>query len=91
MVPTYGGFAKPDEIRKVKLMVRGHYWIDKEWENYVSFSPTGLRAFFEYNLCSLDSPAKKKKISGLARSAAYFWAKGQYKKAKELYKKAFDE
>ncbi len=86
MKPTFGAFATLEEIKKVKRLARGHYWYDSDWEEYVSFSPNGRRKFFTTYWYSFASWQLKRKWKSLAKLAAKNWARGNYKKARELEK-----
>jgi hypothetical protein len=82
--PYWKGFSTRKEVKRIKLMARGHYWIDKEFEEFVVFSPGGKRTFFTYNFSSGVSKQQQKKWFDDARRCAYYWAKGKLKKAIEL-------
>ena len=83
-VPTYGGYATKKEVKWVKLLARGHYWDEPEWYNFVSYNPKGIRKFFDYEFYSWAKSKQKKEWKKLARKAAYYWARGEYKKANEI-------
>lgn len=72
-------------------MYGGHYWIDKEYEEYVAYSPTGKREYFEYNISFNDTKTIKMKQKQLARKAAYYWAHGDYKKSKIFDRMSYEQ
>ena len=74
--PTFGKFSTWDEVRKAKLAARGRYWIDRDYDEYVTFTPSGKRKFFDY-----DNDSEKG-----VRKCAVLWAKGKRKAACDLYK-----
>jgi hypothetical protein len=76
--PTYGGFATKTEVRQSKFIARGHYWNEKEFEQFCSYSPTGIRAYFGYSWFSWATPKQKLRDIKEARSASRLWAKGKY-------------
>lgn len=84
MVPTYGGFATKQEIKKVKLMARGHCWYDPEYEQIVAYSSSGRRRFFEVDLYSWAPWNRKKKWKQLAYKAARLWCQGKIKLSEEV-------
>jgi len=76
--PYYNKFATKVEVKAAKKLARGHYWYDADYEEYASFSPTGMKKFFTINIYSWAPWNRKKKWKELARKAAREWAKGDY-------------
>jgi len=83
--PLAGGFSTRAEVKKIKLKARSHYWIDRDWNEFCSFSPDGKRAWFPYSIASPVIPSQEKAWLNLARKAAYYWAKGKKEKANNLF------
>lgn len=71
-------FASREEVKSVKLLARRHQWHESDSNQFVAYSPSGRRRFFRYH--PYDNELAKK----LAQKAARLWAKGQYKRAKEV-------
>ena len=89
LVPTYGGLSTRKEVKATKLLVRGHYWYDEDYEEYVAFSPTGKRYFFEVNMFSPAPKGLRLHWKKLGCKAAKLWAKGKYKEAIEINDKIY--
>ena len=79
--PHYGKFATREEVKIAKRLAKQKYWIEDDYSQYVSYSPTGLRMFFEYD----------DKIKSIARKAARLWANGKYKESKSIYNSSVDK
>lgn len=76
MKPFYEGFSNPKELKAIKKMAAGKYWIDTNWYEYVSFTPTGKRKYFEYD---------NQFLKDNCRICAKLWAQGHTNKAIKLY------
>ena len=59
-----------ESLAHLKNVAKGHYWNDKEMQEYVAYSYSGQRKFFEY-----DSSDEKE-----ARMAAKYWAQRGWRK-----------
>ena len=84
--PYYNKFATKAEVKAAKKLARGHYWYDANFEEYVAFSPTGIRSYFIHELYSWAPWNRKKKWKELARLAAREWAKGNYNNSRDAEK-----
>lgn len=88
--PYFDNFATKVEVRAAKLKARGRFWYDSEFEEFVSFSPTGRREFFSVSLWyNSDTPEQEmntyyKEWKRIARKAALLWSQGNYKKSNNL-------
>jgi hypothetical protein len=91
MVPTADGFATRAEVKAAKLLARGHYWDEPEWTNFVAYSPTGKRMFFQYDWYSWATPKLHQEWKRIARKCARLWAHGKYKEAIDLDAKSYEE
>jgi hypothetical protein len=86
--PTYGEYATKEEVKKVKAKVRGHFWHDddmaKGWDpQYVSYSPSGHRRYYEYNLYSWMTKESFAIYKMLSKKAARLWALGKKKQSEQ--------
>lgn len=84
LLPKYGGFASDKEIKQAKELAKGKFWLypdyqdgEPVYEEYVAFSPKGVRKFFEYDLYRPMPPKTLYMLKALMRKAAYYWAKGK--------------
>jgi len=76
--PTYKGFASREEVKEAKMLARGHYWDEREFEQFCAYSPSGKREFFEYVWFSWGTKAQHKRWKNEARLVARLWTKGRY-------------
>jgi hypothetical protein len=88
--PTCGGFATREEVKKIKLKARGHYWTDSEFEQVVAVSPGGKRYYFEYYWYSWADRQRLRYWWLYAMRCGRLWAKGKCKAALKLYAEVDD-
>lgn len=91
--PYYQGFATKTEVKRAKNKARGKFWYDNNLEQYISFSPTGRREFFDVNFWGDNSKLAQQffvEWKRIGKNVARYWSKGQYKKAMDLYRLAWD-
>lgn len=97
--PLYGGLSTRAEVKKVKLMARGKYWVEdlqfgcpaseEEHDTFCAYSPTGKRYFFHFDWSSAGTKKQKVKWKNEARQAARLWCKGKYKDALRVYDNSY--
>ncbi len=88
--PLSGGFSTRSEVKEAKQLVKGHYWIDRDQQEYYAVSPTGRHTIIPYVWYSWASIKIKKEWLVLARKCARLWAKGKYKESNKLYNQMLD-
>lgn len=88
--PYWGGFSNKEEVKMAKCAARGHYWIDKQFEEYFAMSPTGRRKYIEYIVYSWATEKVKKEWIRLSKRAAKLWAKGSYKESDLICRQMID-
>ena len=92
--PYYNGFASKSEVKNAKLLARGSYWYNKDFEEWAAFSPGGKRYYFSL-ACHVSRskgiPDFILKIhynyqKRLAKECAKLWACGKCSEAINLEK-----
>lgn len=93
--PLFGGFSTREEVKQVKLMARGKYWVEdlnfgsspdsEDHDTFCAYSPTGRRVFFHFEWYSGASKKQRVKWKKSARQASRLWCKGLYKEAIKVY------
>lgn len=90
--PTYDGFSTKEEVKHIKLLSRGHYWdMGEDFLQFCSYSPDGIRRYFEYDYYSWSIPTQKKRWKQEIKLAAKLWAEGNKKLSKQVEKESYYE
>lgn len=89
--PLYNDFASRAEVKEAKLLARGHYWEntwaqdgERDFTEFVAFSPSGMRYYFEFNWFSWGTKRQRIRWKKEARAAARLWARGRIEQARDL-------